>query len=303
MSKLPSDDILESLHKLRIRDSAQLKTVLELYDMEIYQKISMPNYQKMKTMVRKDQKLRLRNFDCRHEKIETGAVVKSRKGLTDVEGGKGFCSKWKEKGQCSKGKQCSFWHESNDRAKKTRPQCRHTFRTILVTSVSKKRSIQGKSNPGTILRQLCRCYLKGTCTRSPSDYWHPPECYFYKKKKKRDAKQGDKCLFPHYKVDEQPSKKSKKSFNPQKRTKGREGCCSYCENCTTVGLCFARLRAIRTSESVKYRGNPRHEVWRSIRRVRFTQSSPRQASIRENNGPSLGKIQVKIPHQRALPTL
>ena len=45
--KIPSDEILESLYKLRIRESAQLKTVLELYDMEIHQKISMPNYQKI----------------------------------------------------------------------------------------------------------------------------------------------------------------------------------------------------------------------------------------------------------------
>ena len=45
MLKIPSDDILESLYKLRIRESAQLKTVLELYDMEIHQKISLPNYQ------------------------------------------------------------------------------------------------------------------------------------------------------------------------------------------------------------------------------------------------------------------
>ena len=43
MSKVPSDDVLESLYKLRIRESDQLKTVLELYDMEIPQKISMPN--------------------------------------------------------------------------------------------------------------------------------------------------------------------------------------------------------------------------------------------------------------------
>ena len=59
MTKSPSDDVLESLYKLRIRESDQLKTVLELYDMEIHQKISMPNYQKLKTMVkkRKDQKL------------------------------------------------------------------------------------------------------------------------------------------------------------------------------------------------------------------------------------------------------
>ena len=69
MSKIPSDDILERLYKLRIRESAQLKTVLELYDMEIHQKISMPNYQKLKTMVKRsiDQKLRLRNFDAWRE--------------------------------------------------------------------------------------------------------------------------------------------------------------------------------------------------------------------------------------------
>ena len=43
MTKVPPDDILESLFKLRIRESDQLKTELELYDMEIHQKISMPN--------------------------------------------------------------------------------------------------------------------------------------------------------------------------------------------------------------------------------------------------------------------
>ena len=48
MSKIPSDDILDSLCKLRISESAQLKTVLELCDMEIHQKISVPNYQKLK---------------------------------------------------------------------------------------------------------------------------------------------------------------------------------------------------------------------------------------------------------------
>ena len=50
--------------------------------------ISVPNSQKLKTMVnrRKDQKLRLRNFDARHRRIESAAVVKSRKGLSGVEG-------------------------------------------------------------------------------------------------------------------------------------------------------------------------------------------------------------------------
>ena len=81
MTKIPPDDVLERLYKFRIRESDQLTTVLELYDMEIHQKISMLDDQKLKTMVKRstDQKLRLRNFDARNEKIETGAVVTSRR--------------------------------------------------------------------------------------------------------------------------------------------------------------------------------------------------------------------------------
>ena len=60
MSKIPSDDILESLYKLRIRESDQLKTVLELYDIEIHQKISVRNYQKLKTMMKRSY---IRSFD------------------------------------------------------------------------------------------------------------------------------------------------------------------------------------------------------------------------------------------------
>ena len=68
MSKIPSDDVLESLHKLRIRESVQLNTVLELYDMEIHQKKVGPDYHRLKTMVKRsiNKKLRLRNFDVRH---------------------------------------------------------------------------------------------------------------------------------------------------------------------------------------------------------------------------------------------
>ena len=38
MTKIPPDDILEGLYKLRIRESDKLKTVLELYDLETHQK-------------------------------------------------------------------------------------------------------------------------------------------------------------------------------------------------------------------------------------------------------------------------
>ena len=59
-------------------------------------------------------------------------------------------------------------------------------------SVSRKRSIRSKGNHGSILRQPCRCYLKGTRTRSPCEYWHPPECQFFIKQKRVVSQ--EKCV-------------------------------------------------------------------------------------------------------------
>ena len=171
-----------------------------------------------------DQKLRLRNIDARHGRIETGAVVKNRQGMSGVDGGKGTCYQWK-KSQCSKGDLCSFRHESDDRAPKPTLIVMRTKR-----SVSKKRSIQGKSNHGSILRQPCRYYLKGTCTRSPCEYWPPPECQFHKTE--TGCKAGDKCLFPHQKIGEQPEERL---LFPQKKRKRRQECCGCCEIVPQLG--------------------------------------------------------------------
>ena len=53
MTKIPPDDILEGLYKLRIRVSEKLKTVLELYDLEIHQNKLGPDYHRLKTMVKR----------------------------------------------------------------------------------------------------------------------------------------------------------------------------------------------------------------------------------------------------------
>ena len=110
----------KSVHIEDTRVWSTQKTVLELYDMEIHQKISMPNYQKLKTMVKRsvDQKLRLRNSDARHGTFESGAVVKNPKGLISVEGRKGICYQWKEKDQSSQGDRCTFRYKTQDRAHK-----------------------------------------------------------------------------------------------------------------------------------------------------------------------------------------
>ena len=59
MTKIPHDDILEGLYKLRIRASEKLKTVLELHDLETHQKKLGPDYHRLKTMGEK--KYRARN--------------------------------------------------------------------------------------------------------------------------------------------------------------------------------------------------------------------------------------------------
>ena len=43
MTKIPSDDILEGLYKFSIRESEKLKTVLDLYNMEIHEKKAGPD--------------------------------------------------------------------------------------------------------------------------------------------------------------------------------------------------------------------------------------------------------------------
>ena len=170
---------------------------------------------------RPDQKLRLRNFDARHGKIETGAVVNSRKGSSGVERGRGICYQREEKGQCSKGDQCNFRHESNDRAKPT-PKAAPPSVPSMTRGRSewRERSVTNRRKTGRILRQPCRYYLKGTRTRSPCEYWHPPECQF--SKTESGCKAGDKCLFRRYKVEEQPSKKPRKSFELSKRKERRQ---------------------------------------------------------------------------------
>ena len=179
------DDVLESLYKLRIRESDQLKNVLGLNDLEIHQKISKPDYQRLKTMVKRsiDQKLRLRNYDARNERIEIGAMVTNRRGQRGVERGTGECYQWKAKWQCSRGDSCSFRHDENKRAKST-PKSASSSEPPTETdgrSKSRSKSLRGWGPSGKLARQPCRDYIKGKCTRPSCDYWHPPECQFYKK--------------------------------------------------------------------------------------------------------------------------
>ena len=80
MTKIPHDDILEGLYKLRVRESQKLKTVLELYDLETHQKKLEPDYHRLKAMVKRsiEQEIRNQNFCARNGHFEKNAVVKNQ---------------------------------------------------------------------------------------------------------------------------------------------------------------------------------------------------------------------------------
>ena len=204
MTQIPLDDILESLYKLRIRESEKLKTVLELYNVEIHQKKAGPDYHRLKTMVKRsiEQSWRMKNFEARNGNYETNAVVKKQRVKQREQRSVGDCWQWTANGQCSKGDNCSFRHDINKRAKSTQPNPSPRSSTQQnVKNASRAKSLGGRSPSGKMARLPCKDYLKGTCTNSFCEKWHPPECLFYKSE--NGYKFGDMCSYAHRQVDEQ----------------------------------------------------------------------------------------------------
>ena len=148
MTKIPSDDILEGLDKLRIRESEKLKTVLELYNMEVHHKKAGPDYHKLRTMVKisVEQSSRIKNFEARNGNYETSAVVKNQGTKQREQRSLGDGWQRKADGQCSKGDNCSFRHDMNKRAKSTQPNPSPRSSTRQnEKKTSRTRSPRGKS--------------------------------------------------------------------------------------------------------------------------------------------------------------
>ena len=161
MSKNPSNEFLESLYKLRTRESDQLKTISELYDMENHQKTAVPKYQKLETMVKRslDQKLRLRNFDAGHGRIESpkrigreSLVLKEEKVF--VASGKKKASVRKETNAVS-GMRVTIVHKNLTTMQPHNAATPSEPSLSRGPTVSRKRNIRGKSNHGAILRPPC----------------------------------------------------------------------------------------------------------------------------------------------------
>ena len=206
MTKIPHDDILEGLYKLRIRESEKLKTV------ETHQKKLGPDYHRLKTMVRRsiEQEIPNKNFGNRIGNFEKNAVVKNQGTKQRVQRILGDCWQWETNGQCVKGNKCSFRHDMNKRGKSSPSNpSQNSFMRQSERKPSRTQSPRGKSPSGRMSRWPCKDYPRATCNNSFCEKLHPPERLFHKTKS--SCRFGEKCAFAHRQVDEQPIKRSKKN--------------------------------------------------------------------------------------------
>ena len=169
MTKIPHDDILEGLYKLRIRESDKLKTVLELYNVETHQKKLGPDYHRLKAMVKRsiEQEIRNKNFGARSGNFEKNAVVKNQGTKQRVQRILGDCWQWETNGQCVKGNNCSFRHDMDKRGKSSQSNpSQNSFMQQSERKSSRTRSPRGRSSSGRMYRWPCKDYLRGTCNNS-----------------------------------------------------------------------------------------------------------------------------------------
>ena len=124
-------------------------------------------------------------------------------------------------------------------------------------------------------RLPCKDFFKGTCTNSFCEKWHPPECLF--SKSENGCTFGDKWSYAHRQVDEQPSKKTKKS--------GDKIAVALLKITRQLGCLFHDMEHPKSSSILRKSSN-------MLKPIRL-----RHAKIRDQN-PSLGYICPGEPHQR-----
>ena len=104
---------------------------------------------------------------------------------------------------------------------------------------------------------------------------------------KRDVNSAQSAHFTTEQVEEQPNKRPKKG--------GDKSAVAIVKSVRQLG-CVSQDAEPPESVTISRKGT---KVLSPIRRVRFTRAALRQANIRDNKGPSLGKMQVKNSHQRS----
>ena len=297
-SKTPSDDILESLYKLRIREFDQLKTVLELYDMEIHQKTSVPNYQKLQTMVKRSihQKTSItklwrqawENWIRNSDKESEGINWRWRRKKVSVTSGKKKASVRKETDAVSATKPKIVRKNQNTLPPHLLSQPYHEVEVCRRREVSEAKVTRGPffDNRADIIWIVpARERLVNIGIRPSANSL----------KMKRVVSQETRVCFRITRLMNNYIKSRKKSYFPKRRESDDKNALAISKSVSQL-VCVSQDSDALVSQGRKSQGNPMQKVLEPTQRVRFTKSTLCHASIREKKGPSLGKINVKAPH-------
>ena len=288
VNKAPTDDVLQSLYKLRFRESDQLKTVSETHEIEIHQKMSKPEYQRLEIMVKRtlEQKIKSGNFQARNERNGIGAVFKNRREKRGGERGRGECYQWRASGTVFQKETAAASATMEVRVRKSTPKslpCSEPHKDGKESS--RKKNLRSRSPFGKSPREPCLDHLQGWCTRPSCDPWHPPECQNYKKPS--GCRFGEKCAFKHQQVEGQPDKTPRKN--------GDNSAVVLLKNSRLLGCVFQDTEPPKSS-SILQKGT---QILKPTRKVKFSPNALRHIKIREKKGRSLGVIQRIIPHERS----
>ena len=206
MTKTPSDGILEGLYKLKIRESEKLKTVLELYNLEIHQKKMGPDYHRLKTMVKRsiEHNLRIKNFEARNGNYETNAMVKNQETKTAWTEFLEIVGNGKSTGKVSKETSAvSVTISISVQNRHSRILLRAPLRGTMREMRREPEAPEAIVPVGESFDCRARITSKELAPIHSVKKRHPPECLFYKSKS--GCRFGEKCSYAHRQVDEQTS--------------------------------------------------------------------------------------------------
>ena len=288
MTQILSDDILEGLYKFRIRESEKLKDRTG----SVQYGDSLEEGWTLLSQVEEKGKKEVLSRIYGRKILKPETEIMRQTSWSRIIGWKqceqrslGDCWQWKANGQCSKGDNC-----------RTQPNpSPSSFIQQNERNASRTRSPRGKSPSGRMSRWPCKDYLKGTCTNSICEKWHPPECLFYKSES--GCRFGEKCSYAHRHVEEQPSKRSEKNGDKSavamlKKHELHDRTVRPVENDSSNTRQLGCLEPPKSSSILRKSSN----ILKPIRCVQFTKAVLRHADIRDQN-PSLGMICPGDPHQ------
>ena len=158
-----------------------------------------------------EQEIRNKNVGSRNGKFEKNAVVKNQGPKQRVQRILGDCWQWETNGQCVKGDNCSFRHDTSKRGKVT--PSNPTPNSFMQQRVSENHREPEVPEAGAPVEEcldgLARISLEElviTHVVKSGTLWNACST-----RPRVVADFGEKCSYSHRQVDEQPTKRSKKN--------------------------------------------------------------------------------------------